>query len=141
MEQMIAASLAKREGMLILLGLFAGVSLLLASVGIYGVISYSMSRRVLEIGVRMALVARPAQVRNLILRQGMAMALTGVVAGSVASLALARVPSKLLYGVSPSDPVTFVAVVFALAGVALAAIYIPARRAVRIDPVVAIRYE
>jgi putative ABC transport system permease protein len=71
----------------------------------------------------------------------MAMVLTGVVAGSVASLALARVLSKLLYGVSPSDPVTFVAVVFALAGVALAAIYIPARRAVRIDPVVAIRYE
>ena len=141
MEQVIGDSMGKRRGKLILLGIFAGIALLLASVGIYGVISYSMSRRVQEMGIRMALGAQPGQVRNLIVRQGMAMVLAGVAVGCAASLGVARLLTKLLYGVSPSDPLTLLAVVATLCCVAFAAIYLPARRAVRVDPVLALRYE
>jgi len=141
MEQVIGASIGKRRGMLYLLSIFAGVALVLASVGIYGVISYSMGRRVQEIGIRMALGARPSQVLRLIVRQGMRMVLIGVVTGAVVSLALARLMTKLLYGVSPTDPVTFAVVAIALCGVAFAAVYIPARRAAGIDPVQALRHE
>jgi putative ABC transport system permease protein len=141
MEQVIGASMGKRRGMLILLSVFASVALLLASVGIYSVISYSMSRRVQEIGIRMALGERPTEVLKLVVRQGMQMVLAGVFAGAVASLFLARLMTRLLYGVSPNDPVTFAAVVVVLCGIALAAIYVPARRATRVDPVLALRCE
>jgi predicted permease len=141
MEQLIGASIGKRRGMLMLLGIFAGVALVLASIGIYGVISYSLSRRVQEIGIRMALGAQPGQVLRLIVRQAMGMVLIGIAAGTAASLGLTRLIAKLLYGVSPTDPVTFGAVIATLCMVAVAAVWIPARRAARIDPVIALRYE
>ncbi len=141
MEQQIGASMGKRRGMLFLLSIFAGVALLLASVGIYGVISYSMNRRVQEIGIRMALGAQPAQVLRLVLRQAMRTVLTGVVTGAVVSLALAHLMTKLLYGVSPTDPLTLALVVVTLCSVAFAAIYVPARQAARIDPLLALKYE
>jgi putative ABC transport system permease protein len=141
MEQLIGASIGKRRGMLMLLGIFAGVALVLASIGIYGVISYSLSRRVQEIGIRMALGAQPGQVLRLIVRQAMGMVLIGIAAGTAASLGLTHLIAKLLYGVSPTDPVTFGAVIATLCMVAVAAVGIPARRAARIDPVIALRYE
>jgi putative ABC transport system permease protein len=141
MEQVIGASLGKRRGMLILLGIFAGIALVLASIGIYGVISYSMRQRVQEVGIRMALGARPAQVMRLVLRQATSMILAGVVIGTIASLCLARLLTALLYGVTPADPVTFIAVVGTLCVVSLLAIYLPARRAARTDPLVALRHE
>jgi len=141
MEQMIGESLARRRAMLWMLAIFAGVALLLAAIGIYGVISYSMNRRVQEIGVRMALGAQPGQVLRLIVAQGMRMAIAGVVLGAVASAALMRLMTNLLYGISPADPLTFSAVVSTLLLVSLAAVYIPARRAARVDPMLALRHE
>jgi ABC-type antimicrobial peptide transport system permease subunit len=127
--------------MLLLLSIFAALSLLLAAVGMYSVISYAMSRREQEIGIRMALGAQPAQILRQIIWKAMRMALVGVAAGAVASLALAHLLIKLLYGVKPTDPVTFAAVAAILCGVALGAIYLPARRAARTDPLLALRYE
>ena len=113
----------------------------LASVGIYGVISYLVSQRTQEIGIRLALGARRADVLRLVLTQGTKMAGLGVLIGVAASLLLTRLMAKMLYGVSPSDPLTFFAVAAILTLVALAASYIPARRAMRVDPIVALRYE
>ncbi|MGH9612990.1 MAG: FtsX-like permease family protein [Bryobacteraceae bacterium] len=141
MEQMIGEGLARRRAMLWILAIFAGVALLLASVGIYGVISYSTSRRVQEIGVRMALGAQPAQVLKLILTQGMRMVAAGILAGAAASFVLTRLMTKLLYGVSPNDPMTLSLVVVMLCLISFAAIYVPARRAARIDPMLALRHE
>ncbi|MBV8810808.1 MAG: ABC transporter permease [Acidobacteriaceae bacterium] len=141
MEQLIADSIGRRRAMLVLLGTFAGLSLVLASIGIYGVISYWTVRRVQEVGVRMALGARPAQVLQLFLSQGLRMIAIGVAGGAAASFVLTRLMSRLLYGVSPADPMTHFGVVLTLAIVASAAIYIPARRAARTDPMVALRYE
>lgn len=141
MEQMVGDSIGRQRGMMLLLSIFAGLALTLAAIGIYGVISYSMNQRVQEMGIRMALGAQPAQVLRLILGQGMRMALVGLLAGLAASFALTRLMKKLLYGVSPNDPLTFVAVVLMIFLVALIASYLPARRASRIDPMVALRYE
>jgi putative ABC transport system permease protein len=124
-----------------LLTIFAAVALVLATVGIYGVISYSATRRTHEIGVRMSLGASRRDVLLLIVRQGMRLALIGSVTGIVGALLLSRLMSKLLYGVQPTDPVTFVAVAIGLAVVAILACYIPARRAMRINPMTALRYE
>jgi predicted permease len=141
MDQIIADSLAARRFSMILLGIFAALALLLSSVGIYGVISYLVGQRTQEIGIRVALGARRWDVLRLVLSHSVQMAVLGVFIGVAASLALTRLMDKMLYGVSATDPVTFFAVAIILTCVALAASYIPARRAMRVDPIVALRYE
>jgi putative ABC transport system permease protein len=141
MEQLAAESVTLRRVSMLLLGIFAGVALVLAAVGIYAVISYAVTQRRHEIGVRMALGASASDVVRLVVRQGMALALTGVGVGLVASFALTRVMSSLLYGVSATDPATFAAIALLLAAVALAACYLPARRAAKVDPMIALRSE
>ena len=124
-----------------LLALFASVALMLAAVGIYGLVSYSVSQRTHEIGIRIALGAKREQVLRLVLQQTMRLVASGVVLGVSGALILTRFLSSLLFGVSPNDPLTFVAVSMLLAGVATAASFIPAWRAARVDPMVALRYE
>jgi len=141
MEQVLSHSLALRNFMRLLLSIFAGLALVLASVGIYGVISYAVSQRTREIGVRMALGARPADVLRLILGEGLRLVLAGVAVGIAAALALTKLLASLLYGVSGTDPIIFASVTGLLVGVSLAACFIPARRAMRVDPMVALRYE
>ena len=123
------------------LGSFGVLALVLAAIGIYGVMSYVVAGRTREIGLRMALGAQLRQVRQLILRQGMMLAGIGLILGLAVVFVLARFLTSMLYGVSPSDPVTFLGISFLLAMVALLACYLPARRAARIDPMIAIREE
>ena len=137
----LGASLAQERFRTVLLGSFSGIALILAAVGIFGVISYSASQRTHEIGIRMALGAQPHSVLRLILSQGAKLALVGLGAGTVAALALTRLMASLLYGVSATDPLTFGAVGIVLLGVAVTACYIPARHAMRVDPVIALRHE
>jgi predicted permease len=141
MEQIVADSLATRRFSMILLGVFAALALVLSSIGIYGVISYLVGQRTHEIGIRMALGAQRGDVLKLVLGQGMRMALIGVGIGLAAAIGLTRLMSKMLFQVSATDPVTLIGVSLLLSGVALAACYIPARRAMRTDPIVALRYE
>jgi putative ABC transport system permease protein len=121
--------------------LFAALALVLACVGLYGVISYSVAQRTHEIGVRMALGARPRDVLRLVLRQGMGLTIVGLVVGIAVGLLATRVLSDMLFGVTARDPLTFVGVPALLLLVAFLACYIPARRATRIDPLVALRWE
>ena len=123
----------------VLLGIFAALALILASVGIYGVLSHSVTQRVHEVGIRMALGAEKCDVLKMVVGQGLKLAMIGVAIGIAGALALTRFLSSLLYGVAPTDPVTFIAVSLILIVVALAACYIPARRAARVDPMVALR--
>jgi putative ABC transport system permease protein len=125
----------------LLLATFAGAAALLAAIGIYGVMSYAVSRRTREIGVRMALGAEPRAVLRLVVGQGMGVALAGAGVGLVAALLLTRMMAGILYGVRPTDPVTYVTVAAVLLAIALAASWIPARRAARIDPMKALRSE
>jgi predicted permease len=141
MEAIIAESLAARRFSMILLGIFATLALLLSSIGIYGVISYVVGQRTREIGIRIALGAQRSTVLWLMLGEGMKMAMAGVVVGIVAAAGLTRLMSQLIYGVSAADPVTFAGVIIVLTTVAFAACYVPARRAMHVDPMVALRYE
>ena len=134
-------SFQERWFTLVLMSLFAAVALGLTSVGIYGVVAYSVARRVHEIGVRMALGARPASVINLVVGQGMRPVVLGLAGGLIAALALSRLLTKMLFGVTPHDPRTFAVVAVALMAVALLASYLPARRATRVDPLTALRSE
>jgi ABC-type antimicrobial peptide transport system permease subunit len=144
MQQIVSDSMASQRLTMILLGAFAALALLLAAVGIYGVLSYSVNQRVQEIGIRMALGADRGNVLRLLIGQGLGLAAAGVAAGAVAALILARVLasfSQLLYGVTPGDPLTFVTVSLMLMSTAFLACYIPARRATQIDPMQALRSE
>ena len=141
MEEIISSSIASRWFSMILLSAFAGLALLLACIGIYGVISYLTGQRVHEIGIRLALGAQPRDVLRMVLGQAAKMAFAGVTVGLVAAVALTRLMSRMLFGVSAHDPLTFLGVSAVLVVVALAACYIPARRAMRVDPMVALRYE
>ena len=141
MDQVFAAAISQERFQALLLGLFAALALVLACIGLYGVISYAVAQRTHEIGVRMALGARPRDVLGLVLRQGMSLTIVGLVLGIAIGSVATRVLSDLLYGVTARDPLTFVGVPILLLIVAFLACYIPARRATRIDPLVALRYE
>ena len=141
MDSYVTDAMAQARFMLTLIGIFAGMALLLASTGLYGVISYSVRQRTREIGVRVAFGADERDVLTLVLRSGMTVALGGIAVGLVAALALTRVVESLLVGVRAIDPSTFVGIPLILLLVALVATYIPARRAMRVDPVEALRDE
>jgi putative ABC transport system permease protein len=144
MQKIATDSMSSQRFPMILLGAFAGLALLLASVGIYGVISYSVSQRVHEIGIRMALGAERREIFRMVIGQGLRLALAGLVIGTAAALILTRLLSSfshLLYGVSPSDPPTFIGVALLLISVSVWACYVPARRATKVDPIIALRYE
>jgi len=138
MERIVSTSVARERFSMMLLALFAAVALVLASVGVYGVISYGVSQRTAELGVRVAMGAEPEDVLGLILKQGAMLAAVGIGLGLLGAGFLSRVLASQLYGVGATDPTTYAAVAAALFAVALAAVYIPARRAAHLDPVVAL---
>jgi predicted permease len=141
LEQLLGRSVASERFYMLLLSIFAGLGLVLAAVGVYGLMSYSVAERTNEIGLRLALGASAGVVLGMVIRQGMTLALTGVVVGLGAALGLTQGMKSLLFGVSTTDPLTFVGVTLILALAALAACYLPARRASQVDPMVALRYE
>jgi predicted permease len=141
MSDVVDKSLGTSRLSTMLFGLFGVVGLVLASVGIYGVMSYGVMQRTREFGVRMALGARPSDVRGMVLRQGAALTGIGIVIGIAGALALTRLMRTLLFAVTPTDPLTYVAIALALGAIALLACYLPARRATRVDPVIALREE
>ena len=141
MQEVIANSVQRRKFSMLLLTIFAVAAMLLAAVGLYGVMSYSVAQRTHEIGIRMALGARRPDVLTLVVKQGMVLALMGIAAGSVLSLAMTRLISGMLFGITATDPLTFAAVAALLGTVAFLANYLPARRASKVEPMVALRYE
>jgi putative ABC transport system permease protein len=141
MNQLISSSLKRPRFNLVLLGIFAGSALLLAAVGIYGVMSYLVDQQTREIGIRAALGARRSDILKLVIGRGLAMALVGVCIGVLAAFALTRFLASLLYGVTVADPLTFAGVAILLLLVVAFACYIPARRATKVEPLVALRYE
>jgi putative ABC transport system permease protein len=141
LNDMVTASLSERRFSLEMVGLFALTALLLAGLGIYGVISYIVSERTHEIGIRLALGAQSRNILRMVLRQGLGLAIAGAAVGLVCALVVSHLMAGLLYGVRPTDPLTFAGVAVLLIGVALLACYIPARRAIRVDPLVALRHD
>ena len=141
MKQIVAESVSQRRFSMLLIAVFAAAALILTAIGLYGVVSYSVSQWTHEIGIRMALGAQASDVLKMILRQGMALTLAGLAVGLIAAFAVTRLMSTLLFGVSATDPPTFVSVSLLLIIIALLACYIPARRATKIDPMIALRYE
>jgi putative ABC transport system permease protein len=141
MEDILSDSIARQRFSMLLLGIFAAVALVLAAVGIYGVMSYSVAQRTREIGIRMALGARRGDVLMLTVGGGLKLVLIGVAIGLGAAFVLTRVMSSLLFGVSATDPATYIIISLILVSVAALASYIPARRATKVDPMVALRYE
>jgi putative ABC transport system permease protein len=141
MDQLLAGQVASQKFNMALLGLFAFLAVVLGAVGIYGVMTYTVTQRTHEIGIRMALGAEQGDVLHLVMRQGIFLATLGIAIGFAGAFALTRFLSSLLFGVKPTDPPTFIAVALLLFGVALLAVYIPARRATKVDPMVALRYE
>jgi putative ABC transport system permease protein len=140
-DQRLSGSLGRRRFLLLMLGGFAVLALLLATIGIYGVASYSVAQRTHEIGIRMALGASSDEVLRLVLRQGMLLGILGIAVGLGGAIALTRLMAGLLYGVTATDPITFAAVSLLLATAALVAQLIPARRAARVDPMIALRHQ
>jgi putative ABC transport system permease protein len=141
MNELVSDSIAQQRFIFLLLGCFAGIALLLAAVGTYGVLSYAVAQRTHEIGIRLALGARNVNVLGLVIRSGMKLAIVGAAIGLAGAFALTRLMSSLLFGVTPTDAATFVSLSLALLLVALVACYVPARRATKVDPLVALRYE
>jgi putative ABC transport system permease protein len=141
LSRIVSNSMAAPRFYAAALGAFAGVALVLAAIGLYGLLAYSVAQRTREIGVRMALGAQRGGILALVLGQGALLAGIGVVAGLAGAFAVTRYLSSLLFGITPLDPATFVAVALVFAGVALLASYVPARRATGVDPIVALRSE
>ena len=141
MDEIVTQSTARTDFNMLLLTIFAGSALLLAAIGIYGLMAYSVQQRTQEIGIRLALGAEPQTVRNMVIRQGMSVALVGVAIGLASAFGLTRLIASFLFGVAARDPVVFVAVPILLSAVALAGVWLPARRAARVDPVIALRTE
>jgi putative ABC transport system permease protein len=141
MESLIDQSTGPRRFAMLLLGSFAGVALILASIGLYGVMSFMVTQRARELGVRVALGASTREVLTMVLGQGVKLAGIGVAIGLVASLLLTRLMAKMVFSVSTTDPITFIAISVTLITVALVASYLPARRATKADPIVALRAE
>jgi ABC-type antimicrobial peptide transport system permease subunit len=139
MDGLVEAEIGERHLLVVLLGSFAGVALLLALIGIYGVIAYSVAQRTQEVGIRRALGAQQSDILRLVMGQGLVLALVGIAAGIAGAIAVTRVLKTLLFHVSATDPSTFVGVAVLFLLVALAATYIPARRAAKIDPMAALR--
>jgi predicted permease len=141
MDAVVSQSTARSDFNMLLLSIFAGSALILAAIGVYGLMAYSVQQRTQEMGVRLALGADASRVRNMVIRQGMTLVLIGVIIGVASAFGLARVMATFLFGVTPRDPVVFVAVPLVLAGVAWLGVWLPARRAARVDPVLALRVE
>src|SRR2546421_8621289 len=141
MTTFLSTQLAKPRFNMMLLAVFAGVAMVLAAIGIYGVIAYSVTQRTREIGIRMALGAQKTQMLGMVLRQSMTLVIIGIVIGFLVALGLTRVMATLLYGVDANDVSTYAVVITLLSAAALLASYVPARRAMKVDPMVALRYE
>ena len=140
-EDLVRDSAARMSFTLVMLGIAAAVALLLGTIGVYGVISYIVSRRIHEFGIRMAMGAADGQIRGMVVRQGLGVAAIGIAVGIAGGLVLTRLMQTLLFGVSATDPLTFAAVSVVLLGVSALASYIPARRASSVDPAEALRHE